>query len=171
MASITQIADFKGEINVANKEQTYVAADLQIFIDKYEPDLYGKLLGDTLYGQYKTGLAIDPVADKWTALQTALGISAANYIYWYYMGDQTIQTVGVGAAQTKVANATIVSPGRKMIRAWNEMVDTCYSVVKLIQGDPDSYGAYYIENFYYKQWFNTYCNKPDIFEKVNSFNI
>jgi hypothetical protein len=45
----------------------------------------------------------------------------ANYVYWYWMTDDTTQTVGLGQQASKVENAIQVSPATKMVRAWNEM--------------------------------------------------
>lgn len=44
----------------------------------------------------------------------------ANYVYWFWSADQLTQTVGLGEGRTKAENSVIVSPSKKMVRAWNE---------------------------------------------------
>ena len=165
--SIVQISDFKGQIVIANSNQSYVAADLQIFIDKYEAKYLTILLGADLYQLLLDG---DPTEEKWIALKAAIK-GTANYIYWYYIADQDMQTVGIGQVKTQAANSYVVSPNYKMVRAWNEMVEESYNTVQFISTNTADYGNYYIENFYYNSWLNSYCNRPEIFQKINTFGI
>lgn len=59
---------FFGDLEVAQKSQSTVEAALQWFIDEYEPKLLTELLGYELYRDFKAGLQVDPIADKWLDL-------------------------------------------------------------------------------------------------------
>lgn len=169
--SIVQTSDFTGKIKIANTAKADVATDLQIFIDDYEGEFLKLLLGETLYTDFIAGLDEDPIPAKWTALKDKIGVSIANYIYWFYMRDNNTQTVAMGETKGKSANAGSALPDEKIVRAWNEMVKICYTVVELINNNPDDYGTYYIENFYYLGWYNHHCQRPDIFHTVNVYSI
>lgn len=108
---------------------------------------------------------------RWSKLLDQIGTSIANCIYWNYMRDNNTQTVAMGETKGKSANAMFALPDEKLIRAWNEMVKICFSVVKFINDNPDDYGTYYIENFYYLGWLNNHCDRPDIFHTVNFAGI
>lgn len=59
---------FFGDITVAQKSDPAVTADLQWFIDEYEPKLMLSLLGYELYRDFKAGLQEDPIPQKWLDL-------------------------------------------------------------------------------------------------------
>jgi hypothetical protein len=169
---IVQTSDFiGGKIKIANVAQEDVAADLQIFINDYEPEYLTYLLGADLYADLVAGLAIDPIPAKWTALVEQISVAVANYIYWFYMRDNNTQTVAMGETKGKSANAGAALPDEKLIRAWNEMVKLSYNTVQFIKDNPTDYGDYYIENFYYLGWLNDNCHRPDIFYTVNVYGI
>jgi hypothetical protein len=44
-------------------------------------------------------------------------------VYYHYIRDNYIDTVGIGTAVSTVENGQIVKPTTKMVFAWNEMVD------------------------------------------------
>lgn len=170
MATITQITDFKAEILIANTEQSYVSDLLQQFIDKYEPVYLKGLLGPDLYALYKAGMATDPVPAKWAALNDQISCGCANFIYWYWMGNKQTNTVGIGEAQSKAANAEMSSPILKMARAWDEMVDLNFDTVKFITDNTADYGAYYIADFF--GW-NRFCtwDRLNIFYKTQEWDL
>jgi hypothetical protein len=47
----------------------------------------------------------------------------ADFVYYHYIRDNYIDTVGIGTAVSTVENGQIVKPTTKMFFAWNEMVD------------------------------------------------
>lgn len=144
MASITVIADFKGQNNIPDKE--LIAENLQLFIDKYEPILFKKLLGEDLYTLFKA----TPADARFVALLPYLKPADVDYIYWFYLEDQAIQNLGTGAAQSKKKNAVTVSPYPKMVRAWNEMVDCNRELHKYLKDNSDIYPEY---NVTFPDWF------------------
>jgi hypothetical protein len=174
---IVQPADFIGEVRIANTSQEDVAADLNHFIQKYEPIFLTELLGETLYADLSAGLGEVPIPEKWTGLKNKIKLSIVNYIYWYYITDQHIQTVGVGQAVSKAGNATIVSPVTKLVRAWNEMQQNNIAAIKFINANTEDYGDYYkpywltyCEHGYF--WGNVYnCILPDILCTQNQFGL
>jgi len=168
--SIVQVSDFKGEINIANTSDMFVAQNVQWFIDKYEPIYFTQLLGADLYLLLKNGLLEDPILTKWTELVANIK-GAANFIYCKYIKNEFSQTVGTGEVKTKGANSYPYNPNVKIARAWNEMLDYSLESIKYINDNPVDYGGYYIENFYYMEWYNTYCDRPEIFKRMNTFGL
>lgn len=178
MATIVSNDDFVGEIVIAQLSQKAVSDELAVFIDEYEPVFLKLLLGQTLYDEFIAGLGIDeqvedaenpPTPDQiWLDLKAQIGKSIAQYIYWQYIKNNNSQTSGIGQTKNGSDNAVPASPRFKMVKAWNKMVGTCFSVVAFINNDPDNYGDYYISNFYAYGYFNRYCNTPEIFIKQNT---
>jgi hypothetical protein len=63
----------------------------------------------------------------------------ANYVYYWYMRKQATQTTTVGEVATKTENAVRTSPGAKMVRAWNEMVQWIWEMYDFIETRPADY--------------------------------
>ena len=169
---------FIGEINIAQADQIEVRDNLDIFITKYQKRFLTLLLGETLYVEFMAGLKLDPIPAKWEALRDKLVDAEtkespiANYVYYWYIRDVTVQTVGVGQVKSKAENATIVSPAGKMVRAWNEMVQWNWLSVQYLRDNLDLYPDW-SETIYWS-WYRSYChyNRYDsIFENINSLNI
>lgn len=174
---IVQPADFIGEVRIANVSQEDVAADLNHFIQKYEPIILTELLGATLYADLSAGLEVEPIEQKWQLLINEVKLSVVNYIYWYYITDQHIQTVGVGQAVSKAGNAYIVSPVTKLVRAWNEMVQNNFNVIQFINANTNNYGDYYRPSWVaycgslYGFGYAVHCQLPDILCTQNQFGL
>jgi len=280
--TLVQPSDFVGEIQIANKDQEDVSADLNGFIAKYEPDFLKQLFGLAFYNVFiagialldetsyfdlsftnSTGFTIDwqndipegqtetfaqlfgnspnpfvyfgtgnpftpggqpfeiygtanvtnsivfdfgapqsgyirfeasgivgeslPVStgNRWTDLiaNTPLINAEADFIYYWYIRDQVTQTVGIGNVKTVGQNAVNVGAmsGRKLIRAWNEMVKYVYEIIRYIMDNSDIYPEYvapnwlvwrmnapywWMQDFYlYPFGFNAY-RIPDIFNST-----
>ena len=133
--SIVTTSDFVGQITIAQIEQDNVAATVQRYIDKYEPEYLEKVLGHTLYETYKVQIGLTPTNPLYTALRDGgvytdwygdqvkyAGIkeAIANYIYYHYIRDNATFTTGSGEKTIEKGNA--VSSVDKQVRAWNEMV-------------------------------------------------
>lgn len=145
MASITSPNDFIGQNNIPDKD--LIAQNLQWFIDKYEPILLAKLLGDALYAL----LVTSPTDARFVAIiEPYLHPAAIDYIYWYYLEDQGIQLTSMGASQAKKKNAISVSPYPKMVRAWNEMADINRKLYKYLHDNADTYPEYTVN---FPEWF------------------
>lgn len=122
--------DFKGENTIAQVNGTVggVNSTLQGFIDKYEPKFLRELLGTVLANEFVAGLAVTPVEDidpKWIALRDETDIKQMiiDYVYFFYMRNQTTSTAGMSEVKGKTDNATPVNSVFKQDRAWNEMAN------------------------------------------------
>jgi hypothetical protein len=102
---------FIGEINIPNTSNQAVAALLDHFIERYEPEFLKKALGYELYTSFMAGVAVSPpVQDKWLRLlqggeYTTL---AQELFYWKGLVSQPLSTINAIDA----ANSTIIVVGR-----------------------------------------------------------
>jgi hypothetical protein len=180
---------FIGELNLPNLNEESEIERLQLFIDKYEPKFLTELLGYGLYKDFKAGLLVNPVADKWKALRDggeytysgstfrwnglkqADGSMIANYVYYWWMRNELTQTTGMGEVATKSENSVRVSASNKMTSAWNEMVNQVWALTSFMNASIVDYPDW--------QWYGGassqyYYNSPrlrDIFYQINSFNL
>lgn len=57
-------------------------------------------------------------------LKNSLKISLiANYVYYNYRANTDTKFSGIGETKNKAENPSVVSPRRKMVDAWNKMVE------------------------------------------------
>jgi hypothetical protein len=104
---------------------------LQWFIAKYEPEFLRHLLGYSLYNAFIKGIAESEPLQVWSDLRDRIYMTsgnlkfspAANYVYWFAMRQAVSQTAMSGEVRHKPDFAGNVSPARKMVTAWNDMVD------------------------------------------------
>ena len=151
------VNNFVGEIAIGQAENSVIAANIELFINKYEPMFLMKLLGKDLYNEFNDGLTLNPVPEKWNTLKNKVMYPCANYIYCYYMRNKASETNGFGETLPESENSQRVSPVQKIVRAWNEMVDI-NNAIKCELINNDAYPNY------------KYCCS-DIFNKTNSFGI
>jgi hypothetical protein len=59
---------FVGELSIPNTSQASISSLTDLFIEKYEDEFLGEVLGYSLYKALKAGLQVLPVAQKWTDL-------------------------------------------------------------------------------------------------------
>lgn len=128
---IVTTADFVGENAIAQVEQPNVAAEVNLFIDKYEPEYLHKVLGLALFDAYTAGIiAEDPIyialRDGGTYISYAelrryegLKPGIINYVYYHYIRNHVTYTTGTGE---KAINNPVDST-HKQVRAWNDMVE------------------------------------------------
>lgn len=179
MATIVQVDDFQQPIEIAQLSQQPVRDAVQDCIDLYEPEFLTKLLGIDLYNLFNAGLVFnedgtldtDDTPEIWVNLLNQIGGAIANYIYYNWNVDTNTQTSGIGQTKANSDNAAVASPIFKMVKAWNKMVETVWQVYQFINNDPTDYGVYYIANLFCYGYFNAYCNRPEIFDKINSMGI
>lgn len=104
---------------------------LEWFIAKYEPEFLIHLLGERLYRAFTDGLAEADPLQVWNDLKARIYTTgdgykfspAANYVYWFAMRQAVSETAMSGEVRTKPDFAGNVSPARKMVTAWNDMID------------------------------------------------
>lgn len=138
MPTITQPNDFlAGEIQIANIALN--TADIQWFIDKYEPIFLKDIMFTDLYAAY----IASPADARFTDLINSPGFKDAirGYVYFYYQRNLVSQTVGVGESKSKAVNAVASSSVNKQSKAFNDMVKYVYQIVKFIT-DSDAYPEY-----------------------------
>lgn len=153
---------FFGDLLIAQKSETSVASNLNLFIDEHEPRLLADLMGYDLYEAYKAGIAAGSPLAKWTELRSGVayttrsGISTkwpgliftngtakksliANYVYWLWMENTASDSTGTGEKITAAQNAANASPASKMIRAWNQMVNWNCELIEFLLTKADTY--------------------------------
>lgn len=104
-----------------------IAGRIDSFIERYEPEYMCKLLGEELYNDflgYENGESVNDWSDFMGIIvkgDTYKTSPIANYVYFHLLranhADATINGVKIDGD-----NGTLVSPERKMIFAWNDMV-------------------------------------------------
>lgn len=66
----------------------------------------------------------------------------ACYVYYFYRDDRNTHTTSISEVKSQSENASVVSAGRKMVKAWNKMVDlnkTLYGLLILSDTDDERY--------------------------------
>lgn len=154
---------FFGELTIAQLSQAEVEANLVDFITKYEKAYLVALLGETLAKDFTDGLSVLPTPDQiWIDLkakivdETIKQSPIANYVYYWYMEDLEIQTVGIGQMRPVAENGMMVSTTHKRMRAWNEMAKMNVVIGKWISDniaeypnyDPTSANFWWLDNVY-----------------------
>jgi hypothetical protein len=143
------------------------------------------LLGSDLY----TLLKASPTDARFVAIiETYLHPACVDYIYWFYLSDQSIQQTSLGASQSKKQNAVTVSPYPKMVRAWNEMVDINRKFHKFMIDNSATYPEYTVTFpdwffgwgnwdgiwmfwfFQFQSWWDLFCI-PEIYRFKNTIGI
>jgi len=76
---------------------------------------------------------VEPVkvveANKWDILASKTVKLAAAFVWYHYMLDNNTQTTGSGEVMSLMQSGVKKSAQPKMIRVWNELVDTIYPVI------------------------------------------
>lgn len=179
---------FIGEINLPNTTKADVQERLNFFINKYEEKLLIELLGYDLYKQYKTGLTAQEPESKWLDIRdgaeytNSAGIMfkwdglrneetkksmIANYVYYWWMRNEVSQTSAVGEVITTTENAVRTSPSVKMSRAWNEMVESSWRLIRFL----DAKTTVYYPNSY-RYWNSlTQARLSDVLTPLNTLNL
>ena len=120
---IVKPSDFQAEISIGQVEQLDVQANVNLFIEKYEPKFLKLLLGSALAEQLRAAMEGTTPEQKWIDLAERVKLSCANYIYYWYQRDAVTVSAGVGEVEPKAENAVRAEVIGKMVRAWNEMVE------------------------------------------------
>lgn len=119
----------------ASETNHAIVDSLQSFVLEYEQEYLEKLLGEELYEEFSTYLknGKEPAEKRWDDLIDRLVIKRtdgetsvskspiANYIYFHYLRHNHTQATTTGV-KADGDDGRLVSPERKMIFAWNDMV-------------------------------------------------
>jgi hypothetical protein len=160
---------FVGALNIPNTDKDYVLQRLTSFIDTLELELLQDVLGYPLYkafvaatGDYDPDASNASIDQKWLNILEGAEYTGrdnrlhfwkgllfeqgttprsliANYVYYYWLKDNTTQTVGIGEATAKAENSDNASPMIKMVSAWNEMSEWINDLICFIDVHQDTY--------------------------------
>ena len=89
----------------------------------------------------------------------------ACYVYWQIRAMNATQTTGVGETIAKAENSTVISPARKMVDAWRQMVDWNRTLGIMVKQLTDSDGKIIYPEF---NWEET---DTDVYHYQNVFGI
>jgi len=164
---------FVGEIAIPGIENTLdgVGAELDSFIEKYEPEFLFKILGEDLFHEFLIGLTDEPVEQKWIdlsdKLKNAFGSDLpghcpiAKYVFWHYIRERSTRSTAIGNVIPNAENATPTTWWPKTVRVWNDMREDNYEIGRWLTTRQDIYG--YV-------WHSSFCNH-DIYTYKNRFDL
>ena len=109
---------------------------------------------------------------------TTVNISPiANYVYWQYRQKTSTLTTGTGENVAQNENSDMISPARKMIDAWDQMVSWNYDLWQFLYVNATAYGLtqadFWTSYFQVRGYVNAF-KKADYFNmgyKVNDFDL
>lgn len=178
--AIIDASYFTGEILIANRSQYEVQEHIDFMITKYENQILDKLLGIQFSNDFKAGLLLDPIPEKWLKLRDGTiynnntmrwnGFAndekqsiIANYVYYWLTRDNISQTTGIGEVRSTGENSNLFIPVYKQVRAWNEMVDWIADLNRFIALNNADYPYFHDLHCCHFQ-----CHE---FRRINSLNI
>lgn len=124
---------------------------------------YTFVSGDTFFYEKSSNISLTPLGNS-------LPLSIiANYVYYWWMRNEVTQTAMVGEVMTTTENAVRVSPSGKMARAWNEMVEGSWELIRFLDAFPDTYTQYRSPYRYWNSF--TRARMSDVFYPINEFNL
>lgn len=151
MASIVQIADFKGEINITQSK--FSTTDIQDFIDRYEELVLKDLLGDDLYLKFKNDGYDSPTRQRYIDLLNGVVYADSNnsdynvdfkgmkdmlrfFVFYYYLINQPYQNTMIGTVKGVSRNAE--NPARDIVNSlafsrYNKGVELYDGVIKFVE--------------------------------------
>ena len=103
--------------------------NLNWYIATYEPKYLRLVLGETLYNAFIAGLAVVPIASKWTALRDKLRNATdktsmiTGYVYFFEECARLSFNSGVGQVKPKTQNSEVVVNTYPVRTAYNLSMD------------------------------------------------
>jgi len=147
--------------------------DIQVYIDKHEPDILRQILGYSLYKAFITGLDVATPDQKWIDLRDGseytdssgdlekydgISIIIADYVYYKIISNIQNNPTDSGVVSAELENAKITSPRTKLVFAWNDMVKRkCFMDEFIIQKNnetPDTYENFKMSEIELKNTYN-----------------
>jgi len=142
MANLVTSDFFVVEIGIPNISKQEINESLNVFIGKYEQEVLFALFGYELLKSYNADSTTDRFlkivngteyydgTKKWNGLVYKINdinfSLIANYIYYYWLRDKHIWNSGIGTIRPAPNQAVNISPGLKMVSAWNSFSsDVC----------------------------------------------
>lgn len=158
---------FTGEVFIPNLTGAGVVVtgnidEVERFIIKYEKLYLLYVLGKDLYEAFITGLAANPVAQKWTDLkaqlidETAKLSPIAGYVYYHYSRHRLSTSAALGEVEQAAENATNVLNTDKMMRAYNQAVRDGKTIYDWLVEHASTYTEFDINQAYPLSVINNY---------------
>jgi hypothetical protein len=135
---ITTQNQFVGELNIILQENCGVDNTLKYFIDKYEPEILRKVVGQKFYNDILAALEVEPLDAEFDKLinggsfdidgvayhfRGLKWITAGIIYYWYHRNNAYNTAQTGGTKPTYTSGLESVSMGFKMRQAFNEAID------------------------------------------------
>lgn len=135
---------FAGPLTIAQLGQPEVIKAVDLAIDLHEPAFLDAVLGYSLSKSFQAGIAEVSPAHKWLDIRDGVEYTnyssykrkwigfvnsttkvspLANYVFYQYMENICMQTVGIGVVSAQSENSQVITPAPKMVYAWNRMVE------------------------------------------------
>lgn len=187
---ITQLSDFSyPSVKVPNNTANTAEGNaLQAYINKYETKYLRDMLGVTLYDLFIAGIDaddaiytairdggeftdIDGIVKQWEGFVSGSN-PIANYIYWHWLRDNQSTATTMGVRQPDSENSTAADATRKMVDAWNEMVQYNFLLNGYLYANRVHYSSY-IGLKYSPYYYDSYNIRPfnALFIGQNVFGI
>jgi hypothetical protein len=137
-----------------------IGANIQAYIDIYEPEFLKKLLGDDLYDAY----VLAPDEDRFVALIAQLRNATtkispiANYVYFILQQHSQIVPTDGGDKQTNQSGMSSASNMSRMCAVWNHMIEL-----------NEIFSEWMDENYTDYPEYSGGCDS--VYEKINIMNI
>lgn len=149
---------------VASMIEATGEASFDWFVEKYEREALGFILGDKLRDEFLAGLEGEN-PEKWEKLRDVIFVKGeyysyspvANYVYMMITRYGQTQPSMVGEVRKRTDNASVINCSAKLVKAWNDMGRMIGDIHLYIMNSSD-YGTLSMEALY---WF-----KP-----INEFGI
>jgi len=159
---------FIGKINLPQRTTEDGQADLNLFIALYEQKYLQCVLGFDLWKAFTDGINVEDsglIDERWLNLLDGVDYAyqgknghwagftpdfgsgldylkvspIANYVYYQYMANRSSDTMGVGEVVSETDNNKTVNGMRKMITAWNDMVQMNVSLYRYLSANKTVY--------------------------------
>lgn len=119
-----------GELNPETEWQKIAGGGAEIIIPGYE------VQADEVWIFSFTSRTLNVQAAGTTKLSPI-----ANYVYYQFQENISMQQAGVGVVKSKAENATVIAPAYKMAYAWNEMGKMLLQLWDFLQVNNDTYSG------------------------------
>lgn len=165
MSLIDQTYFQKRKTSIPNINQPEVLAELNDYIAIYEPDYLINVLGRDLKTDFETGIEQATPDQKWLNLRdgaefeykdvkytwkgfvrTTKESPIAYYVMYWFVRETNVQFTGVGTTISISENSERISPSRRLVSLWNDMVSDNEILVKFLLANESDYTNYAPEN-------------------------
>lgn len=140
-----------------------IKSALEACIGQYEPEYLEGLLGEKLCDEFTGYLSSDREEERWERLKEKLIRTApfprspiANYVYFHFLRNNDSAATITGVKKDEDDGA-LVSPERKMIFAWNDMVRQNEKIARFMLDNMPDYEGWELDE--------------DLLTPINSFGI